>query len=143
MQALIDHLARTLDTLDGLPPHERPAFLAATADATGGYVKHPQPGNGWDSQRVEIKALEVYAEGLDMAEALRNWTRAARATASRVAAREARVREAAALIRHPGPVETGELMMACHAVLEHPAHADADTRLRAEALLRCLGPTAA
>lgn len=53
-------------------------FITTRAIETGGFFKPAQPGNDWDNQVVEITLHGVFGQGADLAEAARNWSRAAR-----------------------------------------------------------------
>lgn len=75
-----DDITRAIDTLKRLDATERADFMIGAALESGGHYHTPEPQNTWDSQRVEIKAHGIFAEGESDAEAIRNWQRAAEAT---------------------------------------------------------------
>lgn len=78
--ALFDPVARTLSDLGAMSMSldDQIHHVMTRACETGGMVKLPQPGNSWDSQRLEISLHNVWADGASWAEAIRNWQRAAR-----------------------------------------------------------------
>lgn len=79
MLTLHNHLAHAVETLELLGEKGRYDFMVQAANETNGYFKPASPKLNWDSQRVEIKAHSIYAEGSETQEAIRNWQRAARA----------------------------------------------------------------
>jgi len=140
---MTDAIRRTLAALERRDPAARADLLRALAETAAGHWKPANPADPWDSQRVELRLHEVFAEGADAAEATRNWIHAARRMAERARTRDARVEAASALIAHPGPVEIGALLAACETVLHQPSLADPDTVTRARALRDHLGAHAA
>ncbi len=85
MNRLFDDLSRLLDDLARRDEAEQIDLLTLVAGETGGHVKLPKPGDTWDSQRIEITAHGIFADGGSLSEALRNWTAAARRMAGRAA----------------------------------------------------------
>ncbi|GAA5073618.1 hypothetical protein N0B44_15735 [Roseibacterium beibuensis] len=129
MRAIFDDIIRTLDTLETLDAAGQADLLQMRALETGGTFKTPRPGNAWDSQRYEMNLHGVFAEGGDLRELVRNWTKAAHHAASVGARRQAELAEAETVITFPGGADTEALQQACAKVLElenlaHPRLAD-------------------
>lgn len=136
--ALFDEIERVLQTLETLDDEGRHDLMVMVAQETGGYFKPAEPGNSWDSQAVEIRALGVYAQGGTPREAIRNWSRAAAADSRAERELRARVREASDLLRWPGPVERDRVEWACRTILENAHAAEPETFRIAQHVARAI-----
>jgi hypothetical protein len=81
MTARPTQIADTLRTLNAMAISldDQIAHLRDLSHWGHGTIKLPQPGNSWDSQRLEITLHGIAADGASWPEAIRNWTTAARA----------------------------------------------------------------
>lgn len=79
MPRYIREIETALEDLDREAPAGRLEYLKRAALKTpGGYFHAPEPGNTWDGQVYEIKAIHVFAQGADAEETVRNWQHAAK-----------------------------------------------------------------
>lgn len=126
MMCIHNELTHILLALETYTLKQRVEFLTNAAMETGGEFKLPQPGNNWDSQRVEIKAHGIFAEGPDMPEAIRNWMHAA----SGQARIQGQLHRAEALLHLPlsiSAADTERLRAACKTVLDNGRTAETIT----------------
>ena len=114
MMCVHDHLARALETLELLGPAGQHDFLMNAALETHGYLKTPRPTDNWDTQMVEIKAHNIYADGADLSEAIRNW----RLVAGRQVCVQQQVEKAEYVLRQPpGHIGSDVIRKACTTIL--------------------------
>lgn len=73
-----DHITATVEAMAQRTGDDLADYVIGRAIETGGFFKPADPGNTWDNQSVEITLHGVFGQGADLAEAVRNWTRAAR-----------------------------------------------------------------
>ncbi len=114
MMCVYDDLARTLETLELLGPSGQHDFLKNAALETHGYLKTPRRFDNWDTQMVEIKAHNIFADGADLSEAIRNW----RLVAARQVSALQKVESAEYVLRQP-PGHNGNdvVRKACQTIL--------------------------
>jgi len=109
-----NELSRMVEAMEPLSLTARRDFLIMAAMETGGTFKTPQRDNNWDNQLFEISAHGVYADGTDLADAIRNWM----LVATRQATAQHQLARADMLVRQPpGTVDTPQLRDACKLLL--------------------------
>lgn len=81
MMCTHDDLNQTLENLEILGTAARRELLTHAALQTGGYVKIPELENTWDTGKFEVKVHNLFAEGDDITEVIRNWMKIARSHA--------------------------------------------------------------
>ena len=114
MMCIHNDLARALETLELLCPSGQHDFLVAASLETHGYFKTPRRNDTWDTQMVEIKAHNIFADGADQSEAIRNW----RLVAARQVKVQKQVQSAEYVLRQP-PGHNGDdvIRKACETIL--------------------------
>lgn len=114
MMCVHDDLSRALETLELLGPAGQHDFLMNAALATHGYLKTPRSSDNWDTQMVEIKAHNIFADGADLSEAIRNW----RLVAGRQISVQQQVEKAEYVLRQPpGHIGIDVIRKACTTIL--------------------------
>jgi hypothetical protein len=114
MMCIHNALAHALETLELLGPSGQHDFLMNAALETHGYFKTPRRTDNWDTQMVEIKAHNIFADGADLSEAIRNW----RLASGRQAKVQRQVENAEYVLRQP-PGHNGNdvIRKACQTIL--------------------------
>lgn len=114
MMGIHNPLARALETMELLGPSGQFDFLMNAALETHGYFKTPRKSDNWDTQMVEIKAHNIFADGADLSEAIRNW----RLVARRQVSVQQQVESAEYVLRQP-PGHNGDdvIRKACQTIL--------------------------